>query len=181
MAVGTQIPTDITMQEETAPASPPSSPLSQRLFADISTHDLSVKDSSGNVTDVEHNAILEFFCIGTFPVNTTPTTSLNPGSTSINCSGTVVAELRAPFSGTVKNLYVSVGTAGNSGESATVFVNGSGTGTLTCGLVGVTQCNDTNSAHFSSVTAGQTISIRVTGFATSGEAMKDMRASVQIQ
>jgi hypothetical protein len=61
--------------------------------------------------------------------------------------------------GTLKNLYVIAGTGGKSGDAITVYVAGSTSG-ITCTIGTGTSCNDTT--HSYAVTAGQSITIRVT-------------------
>ena len=133
------------------------------------------------MTDVENNSVLEFFCIGVFPSNAAATVVLIPGGSTINCAaGAPPAEIRVPFTGTLKNLYVSA-VAGTGNEVVTVWANSSPTSLVcTVNQAANTQCSDTNVAHNVTITAGQTISLRVNNLPAAGGTLASMRASVQL-
>src|SRR5258708_34460401 len=69
--------------------------------------------------------------------------------------------------------------AGN--EVVAVWANGSATSLMcTVNQSSNTQCSDTNAAHSVTITAGQTISLRVDHLPASAGTLASMRASVQL-
>lgn len=71
-----------------------------------------------------------------------------------------VGGTKMPTAGTVKNLFVNLGTAGKSGDKVTMLKNGSSTGAPTCTYATATSCSNTSTAL--SVAAGDIITISIT-------------------
>jgi|HubBroStandDraft_6_1064221.scaffolds.fasta_scaffold00022_100 hypothetical protein len=125
-----------------------------------------------------NNAVLTFYCNGPF-LASTAAAGLTPGSSSGNCQTTTVTEIPVPFAGTVRNLYVTAASGGAAG-GGTVKVYHTTVGTsLACSLGTLTSCNDLAMGHAFTVSAGDTISIRVTTIAS--DTPTSARASVQLQ
>jgi hypothetical protein len=132
-----------------------------------------IGDSGGGC----NNAVLMFFCSG--PATSSTTITLEPGSTAATCTSTgTPAEQPLPFGGTLKNLYVNVGTKPSGTDSVTVYHGGIST-SMTCNVTTtIASCHDITDT-VTGVSPGDTISIRVVTSAT--ETLKDVHASVQLQ
>ncbi len=109
------------------------------------------------------------FCTGaTLLTATTNFDFAGFGGTATACATSntsAVSGTKMPTAGTVKNLYVNLGTAGKSGDKVTMLKNGSATGAPTCTYATATTCNDTSTAL--AVVAGDIITISISTSASS--------------
>jgi hypothetical protein len=109
------------------------------------------------------------FCTGL--TLTTATTNFDfPGfggivTTCASSNISAVSGTKMPTAGTVKNLFVNLGTAGKSGDKVTMLKNGSATGAPTCTYATATTCNDVATAL--TVAAGDIITISISTSAAS--------------
>lgn len=123
--------------------------------------------------------ILQFTCIGAVPT-TASTIYLNGGQCSI-ASGTDAVEFTLPYpSGTytLSQMYVNYAHPGLTGDTVTLFVNGSSGATpVSCSPTTTGQCSDLTDT--ASIAAGQTYSIRVgTG---ASDPLKNINVTIRLQ
>ncbi len=116
-AIGSQIPTDVTIPQEGLPATPASG--SRTLYVDSTSSDLTVEKSDATTTDLEHNAVLIFSCTSGFTSSGTALV-LWPASNVTDCHQTGVLEIPVPFAGTLRNLRVNANVGGVNGSSGVV-------------------------------------------------------------
>jgi hypothetical protein len=137
------------------------------------TAPIQLTDSNGGC----NNAGFMFFCLG--GATTAGTVTLAPGGGGTVCTSTgTPTDVPVPFGGTLKNLYVNVGTKTNGTDSVTVWRNGSAT-SITCNLTSAAFiCKDVTDTA-GPVSPGDLISIRVV--AGSSDMLANVRASVQLQ
>ncbi len=103
------------------------------------------------------------FCTGaTLLTATTNFDFVGFGGTATACATSntsAVGGTKMPTSGTVKNLFVNLGTAGKSGDKVTMLKNGSATGAPTCTYATATSCSDVATAL--TVAAGDVITLSI--------------------
>jgi hypothetical protein len=123
--------------------------------------------------------ILQFTCIGAVPT-VASTIYLNGGQCSVG-SGTDAVEFTLPYpSGTYRfsQMYVNYGHVGLTGDTVTLFVNGSsGTTPVSCAPTTTGQCSDLT--HTLTITGGQTYSIRVSTGAS--DSLKNINVTIRLQ
>ena len=68
-----------------------------------------IGDPGAGATPGCNNAVLVFYCNGSFNASTTGA-FLIPGSAGTSCTNTLGTELPVPFAGTIRNLYVTTAT-----------------------------------------------------------------------
>jgi hypothetical protein len=125
-----------------------------------------------------NNAVLVFYCNGSFNASTTGA-FLIPGSAGTSCTNTLGTELPVPFAGTIRNLYVTTATGGASGGGTVkVYHNGSPT-SLACPISTATSCHDISPSDAFTVTSSDTISVRVTTIAS--DTPSTARVTIQLQ
>ncbi len=109
------------------------------------------------------------FCTGlTLTTATTNFDFVGFGGVATACATSntsAVSGTKMPTAGTVKNLFVNLGTAGKSGDKVTMLKNGSATGAPTCTYATATNCSDTSTAL--TVAAGDIITLSISTSASS--------------
>ena len=102
--------------------------------------------------------VLSAFCQGTVSANTTVFLTQMGATTTACTTTTAAAGMPMPASGTIKNLYVVLGTGGKTGDAVTIAKNGTNT-TVTCTFGTGTSCNDLT--HSFTVAAGDVLTAKV--------------------
>lgn len=134
-----------------------------------------------NSVAIQASAIITAFCLGMDGSLGATTYVLSPAATnSMACSTTAVTESPIPYVCTAKNLYVSLGTAGNQSSSGIVkLYRNTNPTSITCTTGTSTICNDTTDTQRFS--AGDTWSVRYQTGTSAGDTIRDVRAAFQCQ
>ncbi len=119
VAIGSQIPTDVTIPQTSKPTAPVAG--SRTLYVDSTSTDLTVERNGGLAIDLENGSQLQFGCAGTLS-GVVAAIALWPGTSGTTCSSgnTLNSNTGVPasYTGTATNLACSALVAPNSTSGA---------------------------------------------------------------